>query len=72
MCLNCGCGEPEKRHHPTDIVAEDLRRAAQGSGQGFEETARNMRASLDAIAGQGAMAASGSARTSEAGQEQVR
>jgi len=20
MCMNCGCGEPDTRHHPTDIT----------------------------------------------------
>ena len=26
MCLNCGCGEPDKRHQPTDITQDDLQR----------------------------------------------
>ena len=32
MCMTCGCGEVDKRHHPTDITREDLQRAADGAG----------------------------------------
>ena len=28
MCMNCGCGEPEKLHQPTDITKEDVQRVA--------------------------------------------
>ena len=42
MCMNCGCGEPEKRHHPTDITKEDLQRAADGGGMTLREAARNV------------------------------
>jgi len=27
MCLNCGCGEYDKRHKPSDITRGDLREA---------------------------------------------
>ncbi len=47
MCLNCGCGEPEKRHQPTDITAEDVRKAADGNGMTYEEATNNMRAAFD-------------------------
>ena len=47
MCMNCGCGEPEKRHQPTDITKDDLQKAADGSGISIEEATRNVRASLD-------------------------
>ncbi len=50
MCMNCGCGEPNKRHHPTDITKDDLQRAADGSGMTLREAARNVRASADAVA----------------------
>ena len=49
MCMNCGCGEPEKRHQPTDITKDDLQKAADGSGISIEEATRNVRASLDKV-----------------------
>jgi hypothetical protein len=49
MCMNCGCGEPEKRHQPTDITKDDLQKAADGSGMSFEEATKNVRASLDKV-----------------------
>ena len=49
MCMNCGCGEPEKRHQPTDITKDDLQKAADGSGISLEEATRNVRASLDKV-----------------------
>jgi hypothetical protein len=53
MCMNCGCGEPEKRHHPTDITSDDLQRAADGGGIGLHEAARNLQESSQALAGDG-------------------
>ena len=49
MCMNCGCGEPDKRHQPTDITREDFQRAADGSGVSLEEATANMTASLSKI-----------------------
>ena len=49
MCMNCGCGEPEKRHQPTDITTEDLQRAADGSGISLDEATANVRSSLDTV-----------------------
>jgi hypothetical protein len=49
VCMNCGCGEPEKRHQPTDITKEDVQRAAEGGGISVEETTANLRKSLDSI-----------------------
>jgi hypothetical protein len=46
MCMNCGCGEPDERHQPTDITREDFQRAADGSGASLEEASRNMMESL--------------------------
>ena len=42
MCMNCGCGAPDERHHPTDIIREDLQRAADGGGITLQEAARNL------------------------------
>jgi len=49
MCMNCGCGEPEKRHQPTDITKDDLQKAADGGGISIEEATRNLRTSLDKV-----------------------
>lgn len=49
MCMNCGCGEVNKRHQDSDITEEDLERAAQGGGKSLDEVASNMRASLDKV-----------------------
>jgi hypothetical protein len=51
MCLNCGCGEPEKRHQPTDITQEDLQRAADGSGMTLRQAAENVSTSSHELAG---------------------
>jgi hypothetical protein len=47
--MNCGCGEPDARHQPTDITREDLQRAADGSGISLEEAADNVRTSLASL-----------------------
>lgn len=47
MCMNCGCGEPEKRHKDTDITLDDVRKAAEGSS--MDETVQNLRTSLDEV-----------------------
>ncbi len=49
MCMNCGCGEPDERHQPTDITREDVQRAAQGSGISLEQATKNMTESLAKI-----------------------
>ncbi len=49
MCMNCGCGEPDERHQPTDITREDFKRAAEGSGLSLEKATANMTASLAKI-----------------------
>ncbi|HYH92682.1 MAG TPA: hypothetical protein VD763_05930 [Candidatus Saccharimonadales bacterium] len=51
MCMNCGCGEPEKRHKPTDITTEDIQRAAEGGGISTDEATANLRKSLDQMSG---------------------
>jgi hypothetical protein len=42
MCLNCGCGEFEQKHKPTDITLSDLKAAAKGHDMEVEETADNI------------------------------
>ena len=54
MCLNCGCGEPDNRHQPSDIIREDVERAAEGQHMSLEETASNLLASLETIRAQAA------------------
>jgi len=51
MCMNCGCGELDKRHQPTDILREDVQRAADGSGMTLKEAARNVQRSSEQLAG---------------------
>jgi hypothetical protein len=46
MCLNCGCGEPDTRHKDSDLVREDLQRAADGQGSSMDETVGNLESSL--------------------------
>lgn len=46
MCLNCGCGQLDTRHKETDLVREDVRKAAQGQGSSMSETIANMERSL--------------------------
>lgn len=53
MCLNCGCGEYEKRHKPSDITTEDLAKAAEGQSMDMQETVANMQEAMKAM-GQGA------------------
>lgn len=62
MCLNCGCGEPETRHQPTDITADDVRKSA--AGKPIDQTVRNIRTGLDTMSSQGReMSSSGQARS---------
>jgi hypothetical protein len=50
MCMNCGCGQVDKRHHPTDITREDLQRAADGSGLTLRQAADNVARSSEEVA----------------------
>jgi hypothetical protein len=50
MCLNCGCGEYDKRHKPSDITREDLAKAAEGQGMDMKTTVANMEESMAAMA----------------------
>ena len=49
MCMNCGCGEPDERHQPTDITREDVQRAADGSGLSLDQALTNLNVSLEKI-----------------------
>ena len=51
MCMNCGCGDADARHHPTDITREDLQRAADGSGMTISESAKNVHDSTESMIG---------------------
>ena len=63
MCMNCGCGEPDKRHQPTDITREDMQRAADGSGITLRAAAQNMaRSTEELIRGRSADEPAGSSR----------
>jgi len=53
MCLNCGCGEYEKRHKPSDITMDDLKEAAKGQGMEVRKAAINLQDAGRAIAQQG-------------------
>jgi dihydroxyacetone kinase len=58
MCMNCGCGKPDDRHGRTEnLIAGDIRAAAQANGQSLQETARNILAAFEQLERQG-MAAS--------------
>lgn len=63
MCLNCGCGEPDTRHQPTDITREDVERAAQGGGLTVDQAISNLSDSLSKLdAGSATDAASAESR----------
>jgi hypothetical protein len=53
MCLNCGCGEYEKRHKPSDITMDDLKEAAHGQGMELGKAATNLEEAGRAIGQQG-------------------
>lgn len=54
MCMNCGCGEMDERHgKDANIVAEDIRKAAEASGQDVTTTARNLESSLHELTASG-------------------
>lgn len=53
MCLNCGCGEPEKRHKPTDITMEDLKAAAKGHDMDITQAAANIQEAAGAYEQEG-------------------
>ena len=42
MCMNCGCGQYDERHKPTDITLSDLKDAARGHDMEVEQAADNI------------------------------
>jgi len=46
MCMNCGCGQLDTRHKDSDIVRDDVQRAADGQGASIEATAGHLEESL--------------------------
>ena len=52
MCLNCGCGDPETRHKDSDIVQQDIQKAADGQGMSKDETIQNIESSLQKMRSQ--------------------
>jgi hypothetical protein len=55
MCMSCGCGEPNERHKPGDIVLDDLKKAAQNHGLEVEQTADNIHDSAKKLKEAGAI-----------------
>ena len=49
MCMTCGCGEVDKRHHPTDITRDDVQRAADAAGITLRQAAKNLGHSTDEV-----------------------
>jgi hypothetical protein len=66
MCLNCGCGEPETRHQPTDITADDVRKAA--AGKPLDQTVQNIRTGLESMGSSREAAMSGATQGGSTGQ----
>ncbi len=42
MCMNCGCGEYNERHKPTDITMDDMKAAAESQDMDIEQAADNI------------------------------
>jgi len=42
MCMNCGCGEHDTKHKPTDITLSELKAAAKGHDMEVEKAADNI------------------------------
>ena len=49
MCLICGCGDLDRRQHPTDITFTDIARAATGSHRPVADVVRNLRVSCEKL-----------------------
>jgi hypothetical protein len=43
--MSCGCGKPNERHKPGDIIQDDLEKAAKNSNIDLEKAADNIHAS---------------------------
>jgi hypothetical protein len=53
MCMSCGCGEPDERHKPGDIVREDLEKAARNYDLDVQQMVRNIQQSAQQRSGGG-------------------
>jgi hypothetical protein len=53
MCMSCGCGKPNERHNPGDIILDDLQRAAQNAKIDVEQVADNIHESARQVRAQG-------------------
>ena len=42
MCMNCGCGQYDEKHKPTDITKGMLEAAAKGHDMDVEQAADNI------------------------------
>ena len=49
MCLNCGCGDFDKRTKPSDITLDDVKTAAKGQGMDIKQAAANIHEAAGAI-----------------------
>jgi hypothetical protein len=49
MCLNCGCGDYDKRSKPSDITLDDVKTAAKGQGMDIKQAAANIHDATGAI-----------------------
>ena len=47
--MNCGCGEYDERHKPSDITLEDLKKAADGQNMEVEKAADNIHAAASEL-----------------------
>jgi hypothetical protein len=46
--MNCGCGQPaDNQGNPANITTQDVRAAADATGQSLSETLEHMQASID-------------------------
>ena len=52
MCINCGCGQVNTKHKPTDLTMDMLKDAAKGHEMDVEQAAENIQsAAREAHAG---------------------
>ena len=59
MCMNCGCGEYNERHKPTDITMDDLKAAAEGHDMDMETAADNIHQGARQMRSQGGQGGQG-------------
>ena len=52
MCMNCGCGEYNERHKPSDITMDDLKTAAEGHDMDVEQAADHIHEAAHMQSGQ--------------------